>query len=408
MPTMAKLELGGSTGEMGTPSAELESTVQQVSSSRRLLLLVGQGARGASRAVRTYVQRRGAVVVSNSSGRGVVPEDDPHSVCGDFSGWAVDLVNELVAASDLVLALGYKFSHNGSSGYRLKIPSDRLIHVDASREVLDGEYPSARAICADAGTFVGRLLRQLEESPPTSPSCWAGEEMESWKARFAKRRQETTGGFPRLAGKGKLRIEEVIRKLRLVLPRDAVLVTDSGLHQTVVRRFFEVQEEGGMILPSDYQSMGFGLPAGIGAVLAVPKRKVVVVTGDGGMAMVGLELATAVREKLDLTVLVFNDGHLGLIRSDQLRRYGHAHATRLGHLDFQALATAAGADYVSVDSGDLSILEDASLNAGPTLVELMLSEDPSMKGIRARTMIQAQARRVLGESLVDRMKRWVR
>ena len=86
------------------------------------------------------------------------------------------------------------------------------------------------------------------------------------------------------------------------------MVTDSGLHQGLVRRHFDVLSPRGLITPTDFQSMGFGLPAAIGAKLAAPERPVVAVLGDGGFAMSGMELLTAVREKIPLTVIVFNDG----------------------------------------------------------------------------------------------------
>ena len=90
------------------------------------------------------------------------------------------------------------------------------------------------------------------------------------------------------------------------------------MHQQLLRRHFEVLAPRGLLFPSDYQSMGFGLPAAIGAKLAVPERPVVAVLGDGGFAISGLELLTAVHANLSLTVIVFNDGQLGRIRLEQL------------------------------------------------------------------------------------------
>ena len=104
-----------------------------------------------------------------------------------------------------------------------------------------------------------------------------------------------------------------------------MVVTDTGRHQQVVRRYYDVLAPGGLLIPSDLQSMGFGLPAAIAAALAAPGRPVVAVIGDGGFLMSGLELATAVREGVPLTVVVFSDGVYGQIRDYQLIEYGRAH-----------------------------------------------------------------------------------
>ena len=91
--------------------------------------------------------------------------------------------------------------------------------------------------------------------------------------------------------------------------------------------------------------MGYALPAAIGAALGAPSRRVVAVVGDGGMLMSGLELATAVRERIPLTVVVFNDRAYRLIRNPQLAAYGESHGTDIEGPELEALAAATGADY---------------------------------------------------------------
>jgi acetolactate synthase-1/2/3 large subunit len=188
-------------------------------------------------------------------------------------------------------------------------------------------------------------------------------------------------------------LNEFFESLRRQLPDDGILVTDSGLHQMAVRRWFQVRAPRGLILPSDFQSMGFGLPAAIGAAVAGQERKVVAVIGDGGMAMAGLELATAVREDLDLTVVVFNDGHLGQIRIQQVEDHGYAHATRLSHIEFGHLAEAVGASYMGLDGTNLHQLPEALENPGVTVVDLFLEDSQGMARGRARGLVKAVARR---------------
>jgi thiamine pyrophosphate-dependent acetolactate synthase large subunit-like protein len=109
---------------------------------------VGQGAQGAARQVRALAQRLNAPVLCTSSGRGVVPDTDPRLFMQDFSTGLGNVVPDLIERSDLVLALGCKFTHNGSAGGRLSLPESKLVRVDASREVLAANYPAKLAIAA--------------------------------------------------------------------------------------------------------------------------------------------------------------------------------------------------------------------------------------------------------------------
>jgi acetolactate synthase-1/2/3 large subunit len=203
-------------------------------------------------------------------------------------------------------------------------------------------------------------------------------------------------------------LQEFFRVLRDQLPDDGVVVTDSGLHQVATRKWYEVRAPRGLILPSDFQSMGFGIPAAIGASLAMSKRKVVAIVGDGGMAMSGLELASAVREGIDLTVVVFNDGHLGQIRLQQLTDYGQAHGTELAAIDFRLLAEAVGASYLAIDGSNLGHLAEALANPGVTVVDLLLEDSPGLKRTRAKSLIKAATRNAVPSSLWQVLKRVLR
>ena len=103
---------------------------------------------------------------------------------------------------------------------------------------------------------------------------------------------------------------------------EVVYTTDAGLHQALVRRYAHVDSTGGLLCPSDFQSMGFGLPGAIGAALARPAATVVACVGDGALTLSLGELMTAAREGVDLIVVVFNDGAYGLIQRQQLMTFG--------------------------------------------------------------------------------------
>jgi acetolactate synthase-1/2/3 large subunit len=150
--------------------------------------------------------------------------------------------------------------------------------------------------------------------------------------------------------------------------------------------------------------MGFGLPAAIGAKLAAPERPVVVVLGDGGFAMSGMELLTAVREKIPLTVIVFNDGRLNLIRLQQFSNFGRSESVDLMNPDFRAFASAVGAQYALVDGNAEAVLRTAVGGSNVTLVEVLVGDSQKIHLMRAKGFTRETARRAIGPGMV----RWIK
>jgi thiamine pyrophosphate-dependent acetolactate synthase large subunit-like protein len=142
--------------------------------------------------------------------------------------------------------------------------------------------------------------------------------------------------------------------------------------------------------------MGFALPSAIGAKLAAPSRPVVALVGDGGVLMSGLELAVAVREKLALTVIVFNDGYLNQVRMQQLQHSGQGYGVALPVIDFKALADAAGARYVAPDCAIPDCIRRAARGTGVTLIEVPVSDGVSVLAAAAKGRAKAVIRSALG------------
>src|SRR6185437_92315 len=177
------------------------------------------------------------------------------------------------------------------------------------------------------------------------------------------------------------------------LSRDAILVTDSGQHQELARRHFPVWCRRGLITPTNLQSMGFGIGAAIGAKLAQPQRKVVALIGDGGLAMSGLELLAAVREKMDLTIIVFAAGAYGAIRNQQRAAYGHAPGSGLPELDCAEFARAVGARHVRLEGDPEAALRDAFDVPGVTLIEVRMDDSWPMRWAHAKGVVKRRLQR---------------
>jgi len=368
----------------------------RLQAARRPVLFIGQGCAGAASALRAYVQRTGTPVFATASGRGIVPEDSPWALPYDTLRETTAAMNGFLAQADAILVLGARLAHNGTAGFALQLPRERLLHVDAGAANLDAFYPANLSAVADAAQFLA-----MPEAATTPRSAWTNEELAAWRASVG--RAAFAGAEPRY---GERPAAEFFAALRRALPDEALVVTDSGLHQVLARRYFEVRSPHGLLLPTDLQAMGFGLPAAIAACLAAPERPVVALLGDGGALMSALELAVAVRECLALTAVVFNDGYLNQIRLQQLADSGRSYGVTLPRLDFEALAAAVGARYALADE-QLECLGRCVRERAVTLIEVPVSDGSAVLAAAAKSRVRRLAGGALGPRWRSRLRGWL-
>lgn len=372
----------------------IESVAARLSRAHKPIFMVGQGTNRYAARLRTLVEQLHIPVVTTPSARGVLPEN--HSLNFGFDPFAasVDALNHFLKAADLVVAVGCKLSHSDTSGFELSLPEDHLVHFDASAEVIEANYPASLGVVGDAGQLFERL-----RSASLSRSQWTEHELEDWRIRLASRRSEEIE--PRVGGTQTGDASSFFMSLRRALPSEAILVLDSGLHQVLARRYYSVRAPSGLIMPTDLQSMGFAIPTAVGARLAMPQRPVVVLVGDGGFAMTGLELLSAVREGISLLVIVFNDGAFGQIRMQQLANYGASYGVTLANPDFNLLAVAMGAGYESIGDGDSieGAVRRALESPGVTVVEVGLRDAFQIRRVAATARAREVTRRAAGPGL---------
>ena len=371
---------------------------------QRPVLFVGQGAQGAAAGLRQFAERWRAPVLFTSSGRGVLPDTHAFAFVTDFSFGIGAALPALIDRSDLVLALGCKFTHNGSAAGRLRLPSERLVRIDTSSEVLAANYPAALALCARTEDVVPALQHAV-----TEPSQWSDVELADLRARFAREREEPIAHEPTIATAGGGQpVTRLFAAMSNAFGSDVVYTADAGLHQALTRRYANVVSPRGLLCPSDFQSMGFGLPGAIGAALARPRATVVACVGDGALALSLGELLTAVREAVDLVVVVFNDGAYGLIRRQQLLTFGHPAGTDLHRLDYSALAAAVGCSYFPLDSDPAAVMRTVARTKGVRLVDVVLGESPSLGTQGAKAVMREKLARALPDGALQVLKRLLR
>ena len=376
----------------------IETVITQLQQSAGLVIYAGMGCQGAAEQLREFAELTGAPVIMTRSGRGILPMDHPLALTFEANETGADACNQILAAADLILVLGCKLSHNGTAGFRLHFPPDRTLHVDTSREVLGANYPVRVAICQDVAHFLSLVLNR-RDAFANGHDRLRPQKLELLRGGTA----QVTDVEPRLPTVPGEDAKWLFDTMRAALSRDTIVVTDSGLHQGLTFRYWQSYTPAGIVAPTDFQSMGFGIPAAIGAKLACPHREVVAIVGDGGFAMSAMELLTAIREKLGLTVFVFTDGALGQIRLQQLASYGASYATTLTNPDVATFARAIGADYARANA-DLGAVLDLRPKSGLLIIEVPVRDSRGIQLLRGKGLMRRIGADTIGSAALSRLK----
>jgi acetolactate synthase-1/2/3 large subunit len=348
----------------------LARVVAQIQRAKQVGLFVGQGALDAADQVAQLAEWLNAPVATTVSGRGCLREDHPLAMDFRWSRRGIELMNQVLAQCDLVIAVGAKFSENGTAGYVLKFP-DALIQVDTAAHVLGKNYPTLLALQMDARAFFAELIERKALFGPRQDFA-IRHILQTCKAKSTTD-DDVDAGIRFTVGAHTYSPREFFRALRAVLPMDAILVTDSGYNQFFAIEHFQSLAPRTLITPADYQSMGYCIPSAIGAAVACPDKNIVALVGDGGLTMGGLELLTAACEKIRLTTIVLNDGYFGFIKQVEEDLFGATSAVTLANPDFKKFAECLRARYASATDHLETTLRDCISSDAPVLLEVAVT-----------------------------------
>jgi acetolactate synthase-1/2/3 large subunit len=359
----------------GPVAREARCTEPQVEEAARLLaaakspgIFVGWGAVDATREVTALAERLGAPVTTTLQGLSAFPADHPLHAGFCVGRAAVPAAENAFRDCDCMLAVGNRFGEiaTGSYGYE---PPANLIHVDINPAVFNANYPARVSLEGDAAAVLGRLLHALPQVPQaearrTAVAAQIAKDkaayLEEWFAHDPRGRANPVRFFTALRGR---------------LADDAVVVVDDGNHTFLTAELLPIHRARGLISPTDFNCMGYCVPATVGAKLAQPGRQVVGIVGDGAFRMTGLELATATAQRLGVIVFVFSDGELAQIAQAQEVPYQRRTCTVLGPLDVAGVAQATGAAFVRITNdadidGAMEAAFAAAANGRPVLVDV--------------------------------------
>ena len=305
-----------------------------------------------------------APVATSVSGKGVVNECHPLAVGWGFGPQGTRTAENAFKSVDLVLAIGVRFSEVSTAFYSIPQPA-QLIHVDANANNLGRVLKADVCVHADAGVFLSRLLTNADTLCRPCVGALPGR-IRQWKYEEAKenaRRFARCGADPML----------FYLALRGVLKEDALVFVDVTASEHWAAEAFTVYQPRTYFNPTDNQSMGWSIPAALGAQRVHAGRQVVAATGDGCFLMSAMEVSTAARECLPVKFFVLDDQAYHYMQALQKQAYKRTTATILSRLDYAALAKGFGVAYQEIDSdrGLAGGIHAALQHPGPVLTRVV-------------------------------------
>ena len=341
-----------------------------INAAQRPLFLIGAGVvvANASAVLRRLAETASIPVAATLLGLGVMPAAHP-LLLGMVGMHAARYTNLVLEECDLLVALGIRFDDRATGKAAAFCPQAKIVHVDIDASELGKIKQPFVGIEAD----VGDILRALEPRVVATPRC-----------EWIRRVQQLRAAHP-LATPGDadpLQPYGIIRHAAALLGDDVIVSSDVGQHQMWVAQAFPFTWPRQWLTSGGLGTMGFGLPAAIGAALAHPAKTVVCFTGDGSLLMNVQELATAAEEDVNIKVILLNNGHLGLVRQQQQLFYGgRFHASRF-HIEPDFAAIARGFNVAAHDLGaaddPLATLAGALCTRGPCLINVPIAADANV------------------------------
>ncbi len=355
------------------PNAALEHAAALINAAERPVIFAGHGVliSGAMPSMQALAERSHIPVAMTLLGIGGFPASHPLNI-GMMGMHGEAWVNLAIQEADLLIACGMRFDDRVTGNLRTYAPNAKKIHVEIDPSEINKNVTVDVPLVGDLRDVLERLV------PLITPSDRA-----TWLRRINDLKGDSAvRDIQSLPDDGHLYAAHVINDLwRATRDSDTIIVTDVGQHQMWEAQYYHHDVPRSLITSGGLGTMGFAVPAAIGAKRARPEADVWAVVGDGGFQMTMCELATAVQDGIDIKVAIVNNGYLGMVRQWQEffyeRRYA---ATPLSGPDFVKLAEAFGIKGLAVASRAqvLPAVTDARAHAGPVVIDFRVEQEDTV------------------------------
>jgi acetolactate synthase-1/2/3 large subunit len=394
--------LAGYRPDLRALPSEYERAVELINSAQRPVILCGQGVikAGATAQLLEFAQTARVPIAVTLLGIGAVPASSPLNL-GMMGMHGEAWVNSAIQQADLLIALGMRFDDRVTGNLKTYAPHAKKIHVEIDPSEVNKNVPVDVALIGDLRDVLDEVLPRVR---PAERSDW-------WAKIAAMKGDSAVRDIQSLPDNGHLYAAHVINDLwRATKDRETIVVTDVGQHQMWEAQYYRHEQPRSLITSGGLGTMGFALPAAIGAKFACPDKDVWVVVGDGGFQMTSCELATVAQEKLKINVAIINNAFLGMVRQWQEFFYDKRYAaTPLLGPDFVKLADAYGLKGVRVTrrAEVADAVEDARVQGGTVVFDFQVEQEDAVfpmvpAGADLDAMIRRPKRDVLAETGSDR------
>lgn len=348
--------------------ADLAAAVEVLEQAQRPLLMIGGGAvkSRAQAEVMAFAEALGAPVISTLMGLGAMPGNHP-SHLGMMGMHGTPIANIATTQTDLLIGVGVRFDDRVTGALHRFAPKAKILHMDIDRAEIGKNVAAYAALVGDIRRTLRTLLPLLQGRPVRHP----------WLPEIDPRMHPEDGrpfGYPsEQFTDGRISGPETVAAIYRATHGKAIVATDVGQHQMWAAQHYPFERTGQFITSGGLGTMGFGLPAAIGAQVARPGDCVVCMAGDGSFQMTLQELAVVAEHELPLKIVIFNNGHLGMVRQWQemfhQERYSYS---AIWSPDYVKLAEAYGIPAVRTgNSSELDgVIGRAMAQPGPVLVEV--------------------------------------
>lgn len=353
------------------PAAEEKAVaraVEMIEAAKHPLILVGAGANRklVSKSLLQFIEKTQIPFFTTQMGKGVI--DESHSLylgCAAFS--AHDYLHCAIDRADLIINVGHDVIEKPP--FFMK-KSQQVIHINYFSAHVDSVYFPQWEVVGDIGNAVWQMTELIIP--------------QSWDNAYALKIK--TDMFEKMENEMKIssfppKPQSIVRTIREVLPKDGILSLDNGMYKLWFAKYFKTYEPNTILLDNALATMGAGLPGGIAAKLVNPHKKVIVIAGDGGFMMNSQELETAIRLKLDLTILILNDSGYGMIKWKQESQKMEDFGLSFNNPDFVKYAESYGAHgyRVSEEKTLSDILKHTLSTSGVHLIEVPIDYSENYK-----------------------------
>lgn len=350
--------------------ALIRKAAQSIIASKHIGLFLGWGAANATKEAQAIAELLDAPVSTTLQGLSVFPANHPLHTGMGFGAYSVPAAERAFSNCDCLLAVGTRFSEIPTGSFSMSVP-ERLIHIDINPNVFNQNYPSELCIEGDAKACLGALLEELRLlKSPLQKS-----EKSTMQALIANEKEKYMAEWKSYDSQDRVNPGVFFSELRQQLPSDAFVVADDGNHTFLTAELMPIENSKHFICPSDFNCMGYCVPASIACKLSHPNQHVVGIVGDGAFMMTALELITAKANGLGVVMFVFNDGELSQISQAQNIPYNRKTCSVLGGINIKGVADAVGAQYLRINSNeDTSAIIHQALQASeqdiPVIVDV--------------------------------------